>query len=86
MLWPALAQACAVCGSANDRNRMAFFWTTVLLSLAPLGLIGGALLWIRRVAGDRLAAEFEERDPLAHVDEGSTEPLPAPVTAPISRG
>jgi hypothetical protein len=80
MLWPALAQACAVCGSANDGNRMAFFWTTVLLSLVPLGLIGGGLLWLRRVAGARLAGEFREREVNVPAVDGAALPEPAPET------
>jgi high-affinity Fe2+/Pb2+ permease len=47
-LLPAVAQACAVCGGYADRNRAAFLGTTILLSLLPLGLIGGAIWWLRR--------------------------------------
>lgn len=46
---PALAEACAVCGAGTaERNRAAFFATTVLLSLLPLALLGAGLLWLRR--------------------------------------
>lgn len=34
------ALACAVCGVANESQRQAFIWTTVLLSGIPLGFIG----------------------------------------------
>lgn len=57
---PAAAHACAVCGGYADRNRAAFFGTTVLLSLLPLGMIGGALWWVRKTV---LRHEtFEVRD------------------------
>jgi len=47
---PQLAHACSVCFEANDKNRAAFFATTVFLSLLPLGMIGGMYLWLRRRA------------------------------------
>ena len=58
---PAVAEACAVCGAA-DRNRAAFLGTTIFLSLLPLGMIGGGVLWLRRRAGGTWRAEFEERE------------------------
>lgn len=54
---PGVAHACAMCFSGSVRVRMAFFATTVLLSLLPLGLITAGLLYLRRAA----AGEFEER-------------------------
>jgi len=47
-LWPAVASACAVCGTATERNRTAFFIMTIVMSLLPLGLIGAGVLWFRR--------------------------------------
>jgi hypothetical protein len=47
---PTLGHACAVCFEANDKNRAAFFATTIFLSLLPLGMIGGSYLWLRRRA------------------------------------
>ena len=44
---PGAAHACAVCGGFADRNRQAFFNMTILLSLLPLGLIGGGIWWVR---------------------------------------
>lgn len=61
-LWPAAADACPVCFSGSDRSRLAFFGTTVLMSLLPLGLIGSGLWWLRRRGGAGLAGEFRERD------------------------
>jgi hypothetical protein len=73
-LLPALALACPVCGGGGDspRSQAAFFNTTILLSLLPLGMIGGGVWWLR---GKALDGEFEERDPLApptEDDEGET--------------
>lgn len=49
--------ACPVCFSASDENREAFIATTAFLSLLPLGMIGGAGLWLRRRS---LAIDAEE--------------------------
>jgi hypothetical protein len=62
LAWPALAQACAVCGLAAERNRLAFLATTILLSLLPLGMIAGGVLYLKRVARERLIGEFAEPD------------------------
>ena len=59
-LWPALSRACSVCYAANDRNRAAFFGTTLLLSLLPLGMIAAGLVWAVKRGG--LADEFTDRD------------------------
>lgn len=46
---PGIAEACAVCmGGQEDASRVAFVVTTALLTLLPLGLLGGALLFLRR--------------------------------------
>ena len=60
--WPAAAQACAVCFSGSPRIRIAFFNTTILLSLLPLAMILGGLWYLRRVGKVRLAEEFTESD------------------------
>ena len=62
MLLPATAQACAVCGQGAGLNRTAFLITTVVLSLLPLALIGGGLLWLKRNARAFLDSEFRESD------------------------
>lgn len=70
LLWPAAAHACSVCYAANDRNRAAFFDTTILLSLLPLGMLAGGALWFYRHA--RLRDEFAERDVrIAHGEGGA---------------
>ena len=46
---PTIAAACAVCGgNGNDRNRVAFLLTTLVLSLLPLALVGGVVVWLWR--------------------------------------
>ena len=59
---PALAQACAACGVGNGRNKMAFFVTTVFLSLLPLTFIAGVIVWLVRNARGWVASEFRESD------------------------
>jgi hypothetical protein len=59
---PAIAAACAACGVGNGRNTMAFFITTIFLSLLPLAFIGGLMLWIARNSRSFIAGEFRESD------------------------
>ena len=47
-LTPTLAHACSVCFEANDKNRAAFFATTIFLSLLPLGMIAAMYWWLHR--------------------------------------
>ncbi|MDH3205954.1 MAG: hypothetical protein OEO79_05045 [Gemmatimonadota bacterium] len=54
---PDAANACAVCFDASDENRQAFLATTAFLSLLPLGMVGGAGLWLRRRARARDAED-----------------------------
>jgi hypothetical protein len=56
--WPAAAQACAACATSNERNRAAFFITTIVLSLLPLAMIAIGAMALRR----RLSGEFVEHD------------------------
>ena len=51
LVGPALAQACAVCFGGEDDNRQAFIDTTVILTVAPL-LMVGLFIWllVRRIA------------------------------------
>ena len=58
---PAAAQACAACG-AIDRNRAIFLFTTIMLSLLPLALVGLGLLWLARRSKERLKAEFAQEE------------------------
>ena len=57
---PDVAQACPVCFDARDENRQAFLATTAFLSLLPLGMVGGAGLWLRKRSQDR---DVEEDEP-----------------------
>ena len=59
---PAPAFACAVCGGGNPANRFAFFASTIVLSLLPLGLFAAAFLWLRSRLRARDSSEFVERD------------------------
>lgn len=46
---PGLAHACAVCSSGREDDvQFAFIATTVFLSVLPLGMLGGAVWWLRR--------------------------------------
>lgn len=58
---PDVAQACPVCFDASDENRMAFLATTAFLSLLPLGMVGGAGLWLRARSRGRDSAENESQ-------------------------
>lgn len=40
--------ACAVCFSAKEGARGAFYLTTAVLTFLPLGMIGGIIFWIRK--------------------------------------
>ena len=48
VMLPDVVHACAVCFDANDENRQACLVTTAFLSLLPLGMGGGAGLWMRK--------------------------------------
>ena len=41
----ARARACPVCFAADERTRMSFLWTAVLLSALPLALFAGLAFW-----------------------------------------
>lgn len=72
---PRVAEACAVCGGGNPANRMAFFLSTIALSLIPLALFAVGLMWLRSRLRDRLADEFVDRDAV---------PTARPATAPAT--
>ena len=56
-LFPGVAHACDVCFDQNDKNRLAFFTTTIFLSGLPLGMIAGTTYWIRKKN-----AQVDEKD------------------------
>jgi hypothetical protein len=59
---PDLAHACAACIDLKSKNRVAFFSTTIVLSLLPLGMVGGMAVWLRRRAR-ALAPEVRDTTP-----------------------
>ncbi len=66
------ALACSVCGGGNPANRLAFFLSTIALSVLPLGLFAGGILWLRSKLRDQLADEFLDRDTLVISPEPSS--------------
>jgi hypothetical protein len=48
--WARTATACAMCLSATEETREAYYATTALLALLPFLLIGAIGLWLRRAA------------------------------------
>lgn len=43
------ALACAVCGTAIEASRKAFIYSTAILSLAPLAMIGALIYYLFRL-------------------------------------
>jgi hypothetical protein len=80
LLAPGTALACAVCAGGNPANRFAFFASTIVLSLLPLGMFAAAFLWLRARLRARGSDEFVERD--AVTPESRPRLLEAPPTAP----
>ena len=68
---PAAAHACAACGAGVDRNRAVFLFTTIMLSILPLLLVGAGLLYIALRSRERFRAEFTEREPPVGSPAGS---------------
>lgn len=54
---------CPVCFDVRDGPRVAFFVTTIFLSLLPLGMLGGLVWWIRlrSRAADHRDSNLESR-------------------------
>lgn len=50
LVLPDVLHACPVCFDPRDENRAAFFATTIFLSLLPLGLVAGLVVWLRHRA------------------------------------
>ena len=47
-LLPDAAAACSVCYGGAEESRKAFLFTTVLLSLLPISMIGALAWWVWR--------------------------------------
>lgn len=45
---PRLVHACSVCFSGTDAQLNAYYYTTALLTLLPLGVIFGFIFWLFR--------------------------------------
>lgn len=58
---PRAAVACAVCFDIADRARHAYYGTAVALTLLPLGILAGGILWLRRAARRQSGAERVRR-------------------------
>ena len=48
LVFPAVLHACPVCFDQREQNRLAFFATTIFLSLLPLGMIAGVYFWMKK--------------------------------------
>lgn len=57
LLAPGLAEACSVCFSGQDANRLAFTITAVFMTFLPLIMIGGTVYWLSRLAKARQLRE-----------------------------
>ena len=61
LLLGAPAFACPLCvAQSSPRVRSAFFNTTIVLSLLPLGMLGAGVMWLRR--SRTWEGQFEDRD------------------------
>ena len=47
LVLPEVVYACPVCFDSSDENRQAFLATAAMLTLLPLGMVGGIGLWMR---------------------------------------
>ena len=61
-LVPAIAMACPFCFSGSPRVRLAFFSTTIVLSLLPLGMIAAGVIWIWKSGLVSAPGEFQVSD------------------------
>jgi hypothetical protein len=51
-VFPDAAAACSVCYGGAEESRKAFLFTTVLLSLLPISMIGALAWWVWRSVRD----------------------------------
>ena len=48
VLWSSGAWACAVCGQGSGEDQSAYLAMTGVMSLLPLGMLGGVIFWVAR--------------------------------------
>lgn len=49
LLWaPRIAEACSVCGAADDKSKNTFIFTTAFLTFLPLTIAGVVGFWVVR--------------------------------------
>lgn len=72
--WPQMAAACAVCLSATDGTREAYYGTTALLIAFPLLLVGSITAWLYRAYRLQARLEREPGDPEARLAVHSSHP------------
>jgi hypothetical protein len=60
---PEVAHACPVCFDPREENRLAFLATTIFMSLAPLGMVGGIGLWLRKRARELRGMPVDDPTP-----------------------
>ncbi len=58
---PNVVLACPVCWNPREDSRLAFLWTAIVMSLLPLGLVGGLVVWLRRRIAAMSSVVPEER-------------------------
>ena len=61
LLWavPGVADACSVCFSAREENRLAFIATTGFMTAMPFALVGSVVWWLRARALELEQSESE---------------------------
>ena len=78
LLWaPSISYACSQCLATRTRaNQLAFIWTTVFLSVTPLLVIGGILLWLRKKTREADAKQFRAEPQRSDELSGLARPAP----------
>ena len=66
---PSLAYACAVCADPNDEARIAFIFTTGLLTFCPLIAMWLIFSWLRNAAREFEQEEHEARPGYTNTNE-----------------
>jgi hypothetical protein len=59
-LVPSVALACPVCGADTGDNAWAYTVMSVVLTVLPLGMIGGVVYWVARREGSAHVPEHQD--------------------------